>query len=165
VATATALPLLKGEPHRQGNAGLSGDHWRTLDAVLEHLLPSEADAPGAGEANALAWLQRVLLDDDTDAGHKEFLRAGIAQVEAITAEHYPQEFAELPSAQRETVLRAVEHSGSQGSAWLQEIIRYILEALLSDPVYGGNPNGVGWKWLRHTPGFPRPPREKRYFLL
>lgn len=157
--------MLRAEPQRQDNVGLSDQQWRTLDAVLEHLFPSEADAPGAGEANALAWLQRVLLDDGTDAGHKELLRAGIAQVEKISAEDYSQDFVELPSARRETVLRAVEQSGSQGSAWLQEIIRYILEALLSDPVYGGNPHGIGWKWLGHTPGFPRPPREKRYFLL
>lgn len=164
-AAATALPMLKGEPHRPSNAGLADDQWRTLGAVLEHLFPSEADAPGAGEANALEWLQRVLLNDDTDASHKEFLRAGIVQVEKITAEHYRRDFVDLPPAQRETVLRAVEQRGSQGSAWLLEIIRYILEALLSDPVYGGNPNGAGWKWLRHIPGFPRPPRDKRYFLL
>ena len=31
-----------------------------------------------------------------------------------------------------------------------------------DPVYGGNPDGIGWKWLMHPPGFPRPPKGKTY---
>ena len=39
---------------------------------------------------------------------------------------------------------------------------YIFEALLSDPVYGGNPEGIGWRWLGHRPGFPRPNQRNRY---
>ena len=31
-----------------------------------------------------------------------------------------------------------------------------MEALLTDPAYGGNPDGIGWRWLGHTPGYPRP---------
>ena len=45
------------------------------------------------------------------------------------------------------------------------ILTYLLQALLTDPVYGGNPNGVGWKWLHHQPGFPRPPKDETYFKL
>jgi len=45
------------------------------------------------------------------------------------------------------------------------VLGYIFEALLVDPVYGGNPNGIGWKWLEHQPGLPRPTADKRYFLL
>ena len=42
---------------------------------------------------------------------------------------------------------------------------YLLEALLADPVYGGNTDEVGWKWLGYTAGFPRPPIGKRYFEI
>jgi gluconate 2-dehydrogenase gamma chain len=27
-------------------------------------------------------------------------------------------------------------------------------------VYGGNPDGIGWRWLGHVPGYPRPPADK-----
>ena len=31
-----------------------------------------------------------------------------------------------------------------------------------DPVYGGNPEMIGWKWLEHQPGFPAPIEGKTY---
>ena len=60
-------------------------------------------------------------------------------------------------------VRAYEKQG--GGRWLRELIHYILEALLSDPVYGGNPGGIGWRWLEHRPGYKRPSPQQRYFLL
>ncbi len=164
--TTAAMPLFSA-PKQQtgGDDGLSDEQWQTLDAVLEHLFPSEAEAPGARDVMALHWLQTVLLDDETEEVHKQFLRAGVAQVDETSAELYQKAFAALQNEQREAVLRHMEKSKQQGRAWLQEMIRYIFEALLSDPVYGGNPQAAGWKWLQHIPGFPRPPKEKRYFLL
>jgi gluconate 2-dehydrogenase gamma chain len=58
-------------------------------------------------------------------------------------------------SQRDEVLRAIA-SSTAGDRWLNVIMSYVLEALLSDPVYGGNPQGIGWQWLQHQPGFPRP---------
>lgn len=165
-AAATAsLPLFSAPKQQTGDAGLSDSQWLTLDAVLDHLFPSETEAPGAKDVNALQWLQWVLLDDETDESHKQFLRAGVVQVDEVALELHQKPFAELQFDQREAALRNMEKSKQQGRAWLQEMIRYVFEALLSDPVYGGNPQAVGWKWLQHTPGFPRPPKQKRYFLL
>ncbi|HBH36705.1 MAG TPA: hypothetical protein DDW45_10390 [Gammaproteobacteria bacterium] len=164
-ATTASLPLFSAPKQQLGDAGLYDRQWQTLEAVLDHLFPSEADAPGAKDVKAVHWLQRVLLDDETDEVHKRFLRAGIAQVDETSMELYQKSFVELQHDQRETVLRSMEQSKQHGRAWLQEMIRYIFEALLSDPVYGGNPQAVGWRWLQHIPGFPRPPKEKRYFLL
>jgi gluconate 2-dehydrogenase gamma chain len=163
--TTAAMPLYSARTLRSGDAGLSERQWRTLDAVLDHLFPSEDDAPGAKDVKALHWLQTVLLDDETDEVHKQFLRAGVVQVDETSLELYQRSFAAMQQDQREAVLRNMEQNKQQGGAWLQEMIRYIFEALLSDPVYGGNPRAAGWKWLQHIPGFPRPPKEKRYFLL
>ena len=49
-----------------------------------------------------------------------------------------------------------------GENWLSTLILYLMEALLTDPAYGGNPGGIGWRWLRHTPGYPRPTPDKTY---
>ena len=165
-AATTASPPLFSAPRLQsGDAGLSQQQWRTLDAVLDHLFPSEVQAPGAKDVKAVHWLQWVLLDDETDEVHKQFLRAGVARVDETAMELHQNPFVALQQGQREAVLRNMEAGEQQGRAWLQEMIRYIFEALLSDPVYGGNPQEVGWKWLQHTPGFPRPSKEKRYYLL
>ena len=45
------------------------------------------------------------------------------------------------------------------------MVTLLFEALLLDPLYGGNKEEKGWKWLNHTPGFPRPTEELRYEVL
>jgi len=65
---------------------------------------------------------------------------------------------------REELLRQIEQELS-GKAFLSEILHFTLEAMLSDPAYGGNINQKGWKWLEHQPGFPGPQVGKRYFEL
>ena len=37
-----------------------------------------------------------------------------------------------------------------------------LEALLTAPAYGGNTDGIGWRWLEYVPGFPLPGSGTRY---
>jgi gluconate 2-dehydrogenase gamma chain len=61
-------------------------------------------------------------------------------------------------------LREIEQSRA-GRNWLSLLLTYLLEALLADPVYGGNPDGIGWTWLEHQPGYPAPPRDKSWYKL
>ncbi|MCP4699458.1 MAG: gluconate 2-dehydrogenase subunit 3 family protein [Gammaproteobacteria bacterium] len=135
--------------------GLSKE-WQILAAVQEHLLPPGPDSPGAADVNALTYLQSVLADPQMDAADREFIKDGLARLDKTAREMEGKEFAALASGQRETVLRRVETT-KDGEHWIAEILNYIFEALLGDPVYGGNPGGIGWKWLGHRPGFPRPP--------
>jgi gluconate 2-dehydrogenase gamma chain len=169
VASAPFTAFLGGNVVRAatgpgGFAQLSTSVAETLGAVLEHLLPSEPAAPGAREIHATAYLRFVLSDPTLDPEQGTFLLRGIENLERLARAQAARRFVELSAAQREAVLRAFEAS-AEGSRWLGEMLDYLMEALLGDPVYGGNPDGVGWRWLHHTPGFPRPPAGKRYFLL
>ena len=67
----------------------------------------------------------------------------------------------LSTEKQNEILVKIEKS-SFGESWLSLILYYLIEALLLDPVYGGNPNGIGWKWLEHQPGFPRPNLNQTY---
>ena len=73
-------------------------------------------------------------------------------------------FAELDDAKREQTLQRIAASEA-GENWLSTLILYLMEALLTDPAYGGNPGGIGWRWLQHVPGYPRPPKGKTYPAL
>jgi len=42
------------------------------------------------------------------------------------------------------------------------MLTLIFEALLLDPIYGVNTNNIGWNWLNHDPGVPRPNKENMY---
>ncbi len=161
-AAAKKLPAVALLPDER--LGIDAHHWRVIDAAMSHLFPAEPDAPGAKDAHATAWLHNGLRMPEVDDTHRRFIRNGVIELEKLSRKIQQRSFVELDAAQRETVLRRMETQPG-GKAWFQEILRYILEALLSDPVYGGNPGGIGWRWLEHRPGFPRPPKEKRYFLL
>jgi len=155
-------PAVAIEP--SDHSALNAAQWQTMDNVLSHLFPSEEDAPGAKEIYATAWLYNALDMPDVEQQHRDVMRNGVVKLEKISSETFHLAFIKLDEKQREASLRKLE-SDAAGKAWLRETLRYIMEALLIDPVYGSNPNAVGWKWLKHRPGFPRPPIDKRYFLL
>ena len=157
-----SLAALFGLPAAAEEETLDPEHrWRVLDAVQRHLLPSEPNAPGAPEINALAYLRFVVDDSKVDGQDRRFILKGSEWLDAMAGELTGEPFTNLDEDRREGVLRRIAASEA-GENWLSTLIYYLMEALLSDPVYGGNPGGIGWKWLEHTPGYPRPPADKTY---
>lgn len=144
--------------------GFTDKDWLTIAAVQNHLFPSEPDAPGAVEINALSYLHDFLSNPATDPDDVKFLLTGVHLLQSFSQQNKQKDFIDLAIEQRELLLREFEQQ-SDGRRWLTNILNYVLEALLTDPVYGGNPDGVGWKWLEHRAGEPRPPANKRYWLL
>lgn len=138
--------------------------WRTLSLVQDHLLPSAPESPGARDVNATAYLRTVLSQPRIDPEDKTFLLRGVTWLEDYSLEHEGKDFASLDTQAREGILRQIEGSRA-GENWLSLLLLFSLEAMLADPAYGCNPDGIGWKWLQHQPGFPTPPRGKRYFEL
>jgi gluconate 2-dehydrogenase gamma chain len=153
------------QPQDQTTAPLLEEHpWKTFAVVQEHLFPRDDGGPGAADINAARYLKFVLEADDTDAQEREFIFNGIGWLDDISRDTHGQAFVMLPADKREAVLQLIARSRA-GENWLSYLLLYIFEALLTDPVYGGNPDGIGWRWLEHRPGFPRPPANKRYMNL
>ena len=150
----------------ENNTEQPGKHvLQTLSAVQDHLFPKASDSPGAVDINALTYLQNNVLNDVArDQEEKQFILKGVGWLDDLSMSTLNKNFLKLNEQQREKLLRQIEKS-SAGENWLSTVLLYIFEALLSDPVYGGNPDGVGWKWLEHQPGFPRPPANKIYGKL
>lgn len=150
----------------QGASGkvLNQTQWSTIEAVQDHLLPSEPDAPGARDLNATAYLDRTLADSGFDPDVKGFLLKGIGWLEEIAQSQEGLLFHQVDPGKREDLLRQIADTGA-GERWLSNLITYCMEAMLADPLYGGNPNGIGWNWLGHDPGQPRPTPDKIYGKL
>ena len=161
LAGGTLLALF---PFPAASAPNTAVRWRIIDAVQQHLFPSEPDAPGAREIKALDYLKRIAADRTQDADKRDFILQGAGWLEDMSRRITRKSFLLIDAAQREQVLRRIEASEA-GSNWLAQMLLYLIEALLADPVYGGNPQGIGWRWLAHTPGFPAPPPGKRYMEL
>lgn len=135
--------------------GLSTAHWETLAAIQAHMLPSEKNVPGAKEVNGLKFFHYVVTQPDINPEEKVFLINGVKSIVLLNDKLNQKAFAELNSDEREKTLRAFEDT-DDGYYWLQSVLHYLLEALLGDPSYGGNPKGIAWEWLDIKPGFPRP---------
>lgn len=144
---------------------LTAEQFLILVAVVQnHLFPRTPGAPGAEDINATTYLQSLLADAFVGDHRKAFIREGANQLETLARGSENASFVALSSNQQEEVLRRLERT-TAGSNWIANMLSVLFEALLSDPVYGGNPNEIGWAWLQHRPGYPRPPADKRYFLL
>ncbi len=144
--------------------GLSEREWQIIETVQNHLLPSAPGEPGARDVNAVSYLRFVLTDPKLAPTYKTLLKKGLVQLEGIAMDLKGKRFLALSTEDGERVLRLMEAT-QDGRQWISEILQFILEALLGDPVYGGNPDGIGWKWLDHIPGFPRPPASRKYLFL
>ena len=138
--------------------------WQTFAAVQNHLFPKDADSPGADDFNATLYLKSVLELPGVDEEDKKFIRNGVKWINDIANQMFTTSFHLLDKDNKETVLQRIATS-SAGENWLSLLLLYLFEALLTDPVYGGNTDKIGWQWLEHQPGFPTPVKDKRYYLL
>ena len=138
--------------------------WQTFAAVQQQLFPADGNGPSADDIHATLYLKFVMEAPDTEAADRQFLLDGINWLNDLTEQEHGKAFVALAAEQREQALHKIAASQA-GERWLSQLLLYIMEALLTDPVYGGNPNGLGWQWLEHQAGFPRPTLDRRYVEL
>jgi len=167
VAALAGLPYaLRKELTRETSFVLfSTGQAQTVSAVQEHLFPQGPDSPGAADINAAAYLEWAIAASAVEANTRNTIVNGIGRLQDATRERFGLPFAGLDNEQKEQVLRYLADNTRWGRAWLSLMLYYLFEALLSDPAYGGNPDEVGWRWLQHQPGYPRPTADKIYGAL
>jgi len=169
-ALAAAYPVAALQQRRAERGGAVNpdwtrkEPWLTLAAVQEQMFPAGEGIPGAGDIQAIVYLRNTLGNPAADGEDREFIVNGVGWLNDLAREREKTLFIHLDEAQRETLLRKIEQSNA-GRNWLSLLLTYLLEALLADPVYGGNPGGIGWQWLEHQPGFPHPPTDKTWYRL
>ena len=133
-----------------------------LDAVQMQLFPDDGDGPGARDLNALTYLEWAMQDPDNIAdGDPEFIRRGIGWLNDLSLQKLGEIFPILTTDQQDGVMHQISKS-RMGENWLSLLLYYLTESLLLDPIYRGNPDSIGWTWLEHQPGFPRPVQGKTF---
>lgn len=108
-----------------------------------------------------------------DSGHgyqlpltpREVYRRALAKIDDYCRKRYHgAPFSDLKPAQQDEVLTALESGkvdlglahgkhGFTSADFFTMLLQNVTEGLFSDPMYGGNRNMVGWKWV----GFPGDP--------
>ena len=150
-ACATTMELRANEP-KVGMGGLPTAARTTIAAAQEHMLPSSISSPGALSVNAIGYLDAAIRQG---AVPPEQLASLIRGAEALD-KRAGGAFANAP--QKDALLRAYQKT-PDGEAWMTAVLSYALEALLGDPIHGGNPGGIAWAWAGIRPPFPRPRKQ------
>ncbi len=143
----------------------SAQQGQAVSAVQEHLFPHGPHSPGAADVHATAYLEWAITAPGVDPDTRNTIVNGVGRLQDASLERFDVSFGDLSFDQREQLLRYLADKTRWGRAWLSLMLYFLFEALLSDPVYGGNPDEIGWRWLEHQPGFPRPPTDKIYGRL
>jgi gluconate 2-dehydrogenase gamma chain len=144
--------------------GLNNPAWKTLAAVQEVLFPAGENIPGASDIGATVYLYNAIENPNADGEDKDFIFRGIGWLDGLTRDQHKKTFVQLSTIQQDEIIRQIVKSRA-GRNWVSMLLTYTLEALLADPVYGGNKNGSGWKWLQHQPGYPTPSADKTWDRL
>lgn len=129
---------------------LSRSRRRTLEAVVERLIPSD-DGPGAREAGVIDYIDRALATRYHARLRKPF-RAFCDEVEETARAEWGGAFTDLDESDQDDVLVAMQGS----NATFDDVLEFTLEGFLCDPRHGGNRNEVGWNFIGYKPGEPRP---------
>ena len=144
------------------DAGFSSHQQAVVEAVQLQLFPDDGDGPSAKDLNAFRYLSWALDDPDNLAdGDRAFILRGVGWLEELAKSPQGPSFIKLGMSAQDAVLKQIAKSRA-GENWLSLLLYYLLESLTLDPIYGGNTDGIGWQWLEHQPGFPRPVQGKTY---
>ena len=132
---------------------LTAAEAETLEAITARLIPSDANGPGALEAQAARYIDRAL--GGALASSRDAYRNGLAAVDAYARLSKGSTFAKLSTADQDAVLKDMEANVASGfvpdaSTFFNLVRAHTIHGMFCDPYYGGNENFVGWDLI----GYP-----------
>jgi gluconate 2-dehydrogenase gamma chain len=163
------LYTLAGEPIRlQAQNGtvrvplrfFTADEAKVIAAACARIFPSDANGPGATEANVVIYIDRQLAGP---YGHDKYRYTKGPWVESYPEHGYQGkespsdiyragiktlgDFASLSPAEQDAQLKSIETS-----RFFQLLHTHTIEGMFSDPMHGGNAGLIGWQLV----GYPGP---------
>lgn len=153
-----------------------------VEAMAETIFPTTSDGPGAKEARVAYYIDGQLASGwgrgerlykqgpfltPTDSGHgwqipmtpRDVYADALIAIDSYTKKSFNKTFDGLTSAQQTQALQLMSDGKMDtfttvtSSQFFSMFRQNVLEGLFGDPLYGGNYNLIGWKWV----GFPGNP--------
>ncbi len=140
---------------------LSNNQFRVLQSLQSTLFPSDGNGPGAYEVNADSYVLWVLRDELLDPDENQYIIDKLNKFDGYAKDKLKYNFYDLNPKEQQAIVEGVSQT-PWGERFLSRMLTLIFEALLLDPQYGSNPEGIGWNWLEHDPGTPRPEETHLY---
>jgi len=124
---------------------------KTIEVVQNDLFPKAKEL----HIDTASYISIILHHSRITKEDKTFLKNGVKWLNEEAVSLYKKTYISLSKTQREATLQSIATT-EWGSAWIEVMMHYIFEAMLGDPIYGGNNREAGWKWLNFEGGKPRP---------
>jgi gluconate 2-dehydrogenase gamma chain len=145
-----------------GSAVLTPGQSTVLEAVVDRLIPADANGPGGVESGVAQFIERSLGGGLAGGLAKltPMYASGLDALDAYAKSAYGAPFASLPPQGQDAILGDLETGRASGftpdSATFFAFVReHALEGMFSDPIYGGNKNFAGWDLVGY-PGVKMP---------
>ena len=122
-----------------------------LDEILNIIFPKTSFMPSAKEFKAVEYLVENIFHKTFDNEDKTLILQG--SKDFISA--FP-EFLNLNEEEKKILIFNVAKNNEYAKSWISKLSYYGIEAMFSDPIYGGNFNQIAWNSVKHPIGIPRP---------
>lgn len=122
-----------------------------LDEVLNIIFPKTSTMPSAKEFKALEYLIKNISHKTFDNEDKTLILDGTKDFIGS----FPQ-FLTLDEKEKKELIFEIIKNSAYAKSWVSKITYYGIEAMFSDPIYGGNFNQIAWKSVNHAVGIPQP---------
>jgi len=156
---ARALPPTARSPPRglrraaTPRRAVNAEAWATLEALLDRLIPSDANGPGALEAGVAVFLRAQLAGPLAAAAPR--YAHNLAALEDCAQAGHARPFAALSADERDALVAALAEGRLPGfepsaEAFFELVRLHAIQGMFSDPAHGGNEGEAGWDLI----GFP-----------
>jgi gluconate 2-dehydrogenase gamma chain len=174
-----AIPVTQAAaPEAAGYAFFNLDEAAFVEALVDHMIPSDEISPKGTDLGVNVYIDRALAgawgkgerlymqgpwkSGAPSQGYQlpltpaQLYRAGIEATNAYCVKTYGKSFDRIEAAQREAVLTGLStarisfDNGLPVRVFWTTLYQTVVEGIYSDPIYGGNRNKAGWAII----GFP-----------
>ncbi len=130
------------------------ERYVTISKVYEVLFVKTDTMPSANEIGIMDYLITNINHTTFPSEDREFILQG-----AIDFKSAFPEFFTMNKEEKTKLLKSTQTENEYAQDWLSKLIYYGFEALLSDPIYSGNKQKIGWESVNHPYGQPQPKRK------
>lgn len=173
--TGTAAGL-----HHQPLRFFNSAQAAVITAMAERIFPADSTGPGATDAHVVDYIDGQLAGDwgwggrmylqapfstPETSGHgwqvpmnpRDTYMDALAALDSLCRQKYKNSYDQLTATTQDTILKDMAAGNIPMSLssvqFFSMFFQNVKEGLFADPIYGGNYNMIGWKWVRF-PGNP-----------
>ncbi|HZP79461.1 MAG TPA: gluconate 2-dehydrogenase subunit 3 family protein [Pseudolabrys sp.] len=156
----------------------TADEGATIEAMVDRLIPADADTPGGKDVGCAVYIDRQLagpygrrggyyMAGPFKHGTKQqgvqsattpaaLYRKGLAALDAHCRKVFGgKRFVDLADADKDDLLAGIEHDkvkleGADGHTFFEQLIKDTQQGFFADPIYGANKDMAAWRMI----GFP-----------